>query len=181
VSGIQHVTLLGLMGSGKSSVGRELAALLGWPLSDSDELIEREQGATVRELSERLGVDAMHGFEAEHLLGALSAPEQSVVCAAASVVDDDRCREALKRPDVFVVWLEVNAGRLAARFASGPHRPVFDPDAERMFRRQLAERGLLFAQVADLRVRADRGDAARVAARVANVPRVANVLKTPAR
>lgn len=167
MSGIRHVALLGLMGSGKSSVGRELAALLGWPLSDSDEVIGREQGATVRELSERLGVDAMHEFEAQHLLGALGAPERSVIGAAASVVDEERCREALKRPQVLVVWLEVNAGRLAARFSSGPHRPVFDPDAERMFRKQLAERGRLFAQVADLRVRADRGDAARVAARIA--------------
>lgn len=169
MSGIRHVTLLGLMGAGKSSVGRELAVLLGWPLSDSDELIEREQGATVRELSERLGVDAMHEFEAQHLLDALGAPESSVVRAAASVVDDERCREALKRPEVFAVWLEVNAGRLAERFSSGPHRPVFDPDAERMFRRQLAQRGLLFAQLADLRVDADRGDAARVAARIAKV------------
>lgn len=167
--GIRHVALLGLMGSGKSSVGRELAALLGWPLSDSDVAIERQQGATVRELSERLGVDAMHEFEAEHLLGALSAPEPSVVCAAASVVDDDRCREALRRRGVFAVWLEVNPGRLAARFSSGSHRPVFDPDTERMFRKQLAERGPCFTQVADLRVHADRGDAARVAARVAKV------------
>lgn len=166
---IRHVTLLGLMGAGKSGVGRELAALLGWPLSDSDEVIERQQRATVRELSERLGVCVMHELEAEHLLGALNAPEQSVVCAAASVVDDARCREALKRADVFTVWLEADAGLLAARFSSGSHRPVFDADVGRMFRAQLAERGPLFAQIADLRVHADRGDAARVAARIAKV------------
>jgi shikimate kinase len=155
------------MGAGKTSVGLELGDLLHWPLSDSDAVIERQQGKSVRELSQQLGVGAMHAFEAEHLLSALSAPAHSVVCAAASVVEDDRCREALQRPGVFAVWLEVNAGRLAARFSSGPHRPQFDPDAERMFRRQLSERSRLFAQVADLRVRSDRGNAARVAARIA--------------
>jgi shikimate kinase len=166
-AGVQHVVLLGLMGAGKTSVGRELSDLLGWPLSDSDAVIERQQGESVRELSQRLGVDAMHTFEAEHLLSALSASVPSVVCAAASVIEDGRCRQALQRPGVFAVWLEVNAGRLAARFSSGPHRPQFDPDTERMFRRQLGERSRLFAQVADLRVRSDRGDAERVAARIA--------------
>jgi shikimate kinase len=166
---VQHVVMLGLMGAGKTSVGRELAELLGWPLSDSDEEIEREQGATVRELSTRLGVDAMHRFEAEHLTRALSAPEPNVVSAAASVIDEARCRGALERADVFAVWLEVDAGRLAARFALGSHRPVFDGDTERMFRRQIAGRGRLFAQVADYRVRADRGSATRMAMQLAAV------------
>jgi shikimate kinase len=161
--------MLGLMGAGKSSVGVELAELLGWPLSDSDEVIEREQGATVRDLSERLGVDAMHRFEAKHLLRALDAPSPNVVSAAASVIDDASCRDALERGDVFAVWLEVNVGRLAARFAHGSHRPVFDSDSERMFQGQIAKRGRLFAQVADYRVRADRGSAARTAQQVAEV------------
>jgi len=175
VTEIQHVALLGLMGAGKTSVGSELASLLGWLLSDSDKVIEQAQGATVRELGERLGVDAMHELEAGHLLSALATPEPSVVCAAASVIDDPRCRGALERPEVFAVWLEVNPGRLAARFASGPHRPVFDPDAERMFRRQLSQRAHWFKEVADYRVRSDRSDAARTAALVADV------LATPAR
>lgn len=165
---IRHVVLTGLMGSGKTSVGQELAQLLGWQLSDSDAVIEREQGATVRELDERLGVDAMHAFEAAHLLAAVKAPAHSVICAAASVVDDERCRAALKRDEVFTVWLEVHPGRLAARFAHGPHRPVFDTDTERMFQRQLAERSRWFQAVADYQVRSDRANPARVAADVAD-------------
>jgi shikimate kinase len=167
--GILHVVLIGLMGAGKTSVGQELAERLGWPLSDSDEVIEREQGATVRELNERLGTEAMHDFESEHLLTAVAVQAHSVISAAASVIDDARCREAITRPDVFAAWLEVNPGRLAARFARGSHRPVLGSDAERMFRRQLAQRARWFEQVADYRVRADRGNAARTATEVAEV------------
>jgi shikimate kinase len=147
-----HVVLMGLMGAGKTTVGRALAERLGWPLDDSDLSIEARQGATVRELSERLGVAAMHRLEAEHLLGALAQPQPSVVCAAASVVEDEACVAALARGDVFPVWLELDVQTLAARFSSGPHRPVLDADAAALFRSQLTERSRRFAAVARARV-----------------------------
>jgi shikimate kinase len=140
------------MGVGKSTVGRCLARRLGWPLSDSDEVIGQEQGATVRELGDRLGTDGMHRLESQHLLHALADPHPSVICAAASVVDDPHCRQALERGGLHTVWLQGRAETLAQRFASGPHRPVFDPDAERLFRGQLSRRSQEFAEVARQRV-----------------------------
>lgn len=168
---IIHVVLLGLMGAGKTSVGRALAVELGWPFSDSDEVITREQGATVRELSDRLGVQAMHELEAEHLLSALSSPSPSVIAAAASVVDDQRCRLALGEDGVFPVWLEVDPGTLAGRFACGSYRPVLDSDPERLLRRQLAERGPELASVARYRVRAQRRRPRQVALELAELVR----------
>lgn len=56
----RHVAVLGLMGAGKTTVAHALGALLGRPVSDSDAAIEEATGATVRELRDRLGVDAMH-------------------------------------------------------------------------------------------------------------------------
>ncbi|HET9721067.1 MAG TPA: shikimate kinase [Solirubrobacteraceae bacterium] len=166
-----HIVLLGLMGAGKTTVGRALAARLGRPLDDSDLSIESSQGATVRELSERLGVAAMHRLEAEHLLAALGNPEPSIVCAAASVVEHQACVEALRRADVFPVWLELDVATLAARFSSGPHRPVLDADAATLFHRQLAERSRRFAAVARARVpvagRTPEAIAAEIAAAIA--------------
>lgn len=147
-----HLVLLGLMGVGKTTVGRALAERLGRPLSDSDEVITRRCGATVRELDERLGTAGMHRLEAEHLLDALADPEPSVICAAASVIEDDACRRALRAPEAFAVWLRGTAHLLAGRFAAGPHRPVFGPDAEDVFSHQLADRSRRFAAVADLQV-----------------------------
>jgi len=149
---VRHVVLLGLMGVGKTSVGRPLSVILGWRLDDSDETIAREQGATVRELSEQLGVDGMHELEARHLLKALLARDRSVICAAASVVDWKPCREALRRRDVLTVWLQADPSTLASRFSSGPHRPVLGDDPTRLLRRQLQERASRFAAIESYRV-----------------------------
>jgi shikimate kinase len=172
-SAVGHVVLLGLMGVGKTTIGRALAAELGWPLSDSDEVIMREQGATVRELSDRLGVEGMHELEAEHLLAALSSPRPSVIGAAASVVDSERCRAALHQDGVLTVWLEANPATLAARFAGGRHRPVLDSDPERLLRRQLAARGAAFAEVARYRVSVEGRAPGEVALELAQAVRSA--------
>ena len=122
---VPHMVVSGLMGSGKTTVGRLLAEALGWAWRDSDADIAASTGATVREWRDREGVDAMHRREAAQLLEALAAPEPNVVSAAASVVEDPRAREAMSAPGVRVVWLRASPSVLAKRFASEPHRPAY--------------------------------------------------------
>lgn len=138
------------MGVGKSTIGRLLSAQLGRPVSDSDTVIANERGSTVRELDERLGVEEMHRLEAEHLLGALADPQPSIICAAASVVDAERCRVALESPDVLPVWLRGDPDLLAARFATGPHRPHLADDLGQLLREQYRTRAPRFAATAHL-------------------------------
>src|SRR5215208_4289943 len=82
VAPFTHVVVVGLMGSGKTTVGRALADRLGWPFRDSDPEIQAVTGRTVRELRDDLGVDAMHDLEADQLLDALAAPGPAVVAPA---------------------------------------------------------------------------------------------------
>jgi shikimate kinase len=153
---INHVVVLGLMGAGKTTVGRALGVRIGWSFSDSDETIEREQGETVRRLAKHVGIQRMHALEAQHLLRALRGTGASVVAAAASTVEDPTCREQLERPDVFVVWLDVGLDSLLRRFPTEHHRPLLDASPRRMLRAQAQLRRPLFEAVADLRVR-ERG------------------------
>jgi shikimate kinase len=136
---VRHIVLVGLMGAGKTTVGRRLADRLGWPWRDSDADIEAATGLTVRELRDRDGVDAMHDLEAAQLLHALAEPGGSVVSAAASVVDAEPCRTALSSPGVAVVWLRGSPAVLAARFPAGDHRPAYGASPE-AFLTQQAER-----------------------------------------
>ena len=126
VAEISHVVVVGLMGSGKTTVGRELASRLGWPLRDSDPEIEAATGRTVRTLRDEIGVDAMHELEAHQLLDALAAPGPAVVSPAASVIDVAACRSALQAPGVAIVFLTVDAGR-----RSGPLRERAAPPVVR--------------------------------------------------
>jgi shikimate kinase len=148
----RQIVLMGLMGAGKSTIGRVLAERLQRPLSDSDVKIAARTGLSARQLKADLGVDELHRLEAEHLLGALADDAPSVVCAAASTIDEPRCRQALQGADVFSVWLHAPPELLGARFASGAHRPAYGDDPAQFMAAQLRARGRWFAEIADLQL-----------------------------
>lgn len=152
---LQHVAVVGLMGSGKTTVGSRLAALLGWPLRDSDAEIEARLARTVRQLRGELGVDAMHDLEAQQLLDALAEPGPSVVCPAASVADVDACLAALGSPCVFVVFLTVEPTVAAKRFLTGGHRPWYGDDPAVFLARQASVRYPRLRSLHPLEVAAD--------------------------
>ena len=151
----RHVVLAGMMGCGKSTVGRILAARLGRPLRDSDTEIGAREGRTVREIRDDLGTVALHDVEAAVLQDALAGQGPDVICAAASIADDDGCLAALATPEVAVVWLRVRPGTAAARFPSGTHRPWYGADPAVFLARQAASRGPRLAAVATLTLDAD--------------------------
>jgi len=145
---LRHVVVIGLMGSGKSSVGRRLARQLGWVWHDSDRDIKALTGLTVRQLRDRDGVEAMHDREARQLLDALAGPAPSVISAAASTIEVDACRQAMASPDVALVWLRASPRNLARRFASADeHRPEFGSSPEAFLTEQATRRHPLFASL----------------------------------
>jgi shikimate kinase len=151
----RHIVLIGLMGVGKTTIGRLLAARLGWPLHDSDGEIEAREGATVRELQERRGAGALHSLEAQVLLEALERAESSVIAAAASTVADERCASALRGGGVTTVWLQAKLATLVARYDSDPHRPRYAEGTEAALHEQRAAREDLFAAVATATIDVD--------------------------
>ena len=162
------VVVVGLMGSGKTTVASRLAGRWGRPFRDSDADLLAETGSTAAELARREGADRLHALEADHLLRALDEDRDEeghadeghggddrgdlvprpVVAAAASVVEDERCRAALG--PAAVVWLDADPAELARRQADGGHRPAYDEDLGRMLRDMDARRRPLFTAVADL-------------------------------
>jgi shikimate kinase len=143
------------MGVGKTTVGRLLAASLGWPLADSDVEIGALEGSTVRELQEHWGAARLHELEAQILLDALEGPRSSVICAAASTIDDERCRAALVAPGVTTVWLRAKLATLVARYDADPHRPRYPQGTHAALAEQLAARSEHFAAVAAMAIEVD--------------------------
>jgi shikimate kinase len=142
-----HLVVVGLMGSGKTTVGVALAEALGRPHRDSDADIESAHGRTAREIAATDGVDALHVLELAHLRQVLSDPTASVVSAAASVIDDPEGRELLARPGIAVVWLRIDPATAARRASRGDHRPSPEPLAAQAERRDPA-----FRAVADVEI-----------------------------
>jgi shikimate kinase len=154
-SPLRHVALLGLMGVGKTTVGRLLAGSLGWPLADSDGEIEAREGASVREIQRLRGAPALHALEAAVLLGQLDAPGPSVICAAASTIEDERCRRALGAPGVRAVWLTASLDTMVARYDRDPHRPRYPEGTRAALAAQLAARSERYAAVAAMTIAVD--------------------------
>lgn len=150
-----RVLLVGMMGSGKSSVGRALAARTGWPFVDNDELVERATGRTARQLLADEGAGAMRAAESAALGKGLTIPPPAIVATAAGTILSVGDRERLSRGG-FVVWLRAPAEVLAARAAGADHRPWLDDDPVAWFRDALGEREPLYAALADLELATDR-------------------------
>jgi shikimate kinase len=157
VSGCEgkHIVLVGMMGAGKSSVGRVLARKLHRPLLDSDELIEERAGRTVREIWSSDGEEAFRAIETETLLAMLADSEPAVIAAAGGVVLAEANRSALADSDAHVVWLLANVDLLVTRVKNGVHRPLLDDDPEGMLRQMYTDRESLYTEVADAVVSVD--------------------------
>lgn len=148
--GAPRILLVGMMGSGKSSVGRELAARTGIQFVDNDELVERATGRTARQLAEE-GETALREAESAALRAGLAVEPPAIIGVAGGAVLDPQDRELI-REGGFVVWLRAAPEVLAARAVGGEHRPWLEGDTEGWFRRTVGARDPLYAQVSDLEI-----------------------------
>lgn len=144
------IVLVGLMGSGKTTVGRALAERLDFRFIDNDTGIEAEYDATGAELADRLGVKRLHQLEAAQLANSLErfGSEPVVIAAAASVVDDAECRNRLA--DHCVVWLDAPPDYLAQRLGGIDHRRKLGLDPARALTALGTSRRDHFGDVADV-------------------------------
>ena len=150
-----HIVLVGMMGAGKSSVGRALARRLDRELLDSDQMVEERDGRTVREIWAADGEPAFRELEAEVLADAIASSSPSVVAAAGGVVLSEANRAVLKSDSAHVVWLLADVDLLLERVRNGMHRPLLDEDPEGTLRAMYAERSELYQDVADAIVSVD--------------------------
>ena len=113
--------LIGLMGSGKSSVGRRLAKRLDIPLIDLDDYIVTKAGRSIPEIFAEQGEEAFRDMESEALREVLGKP--AVVATGGGVVMREENRELLKAHPP-VIWLKASPEFLADRIDGDSNRPL---------------------------------------------------------
>lgn len=116
------VVLVGLMGVGKSTVGRRLARRLGLPFVDSDSEIEEAVGLPWGELFERYGEENYRDGE-RRLVARLVDGEIKVIATGGGVFVDPRTRQLLKEKTI-TVWLDAPVDVLAERTSRRDTRPL---------------------------------------------------------
>jgi shikimate kinase len=153
------IVLVGMMGAGKSAVGRRLARRLDRPLLDSDRQVEEMTGRTVPEIWRADGEAAFRRLESQVLADALASTTPTVVAAAGGVVLDEENRRLLAAHHP-VVWLRAPVDVLVARVRRGDGRPLLADDPVGTMRRLEAERRPYYEEIADLVVDVDNDNSA---------------------
>lgn len=145
------------MGAGKTTVGRQLAAALGFSFVDSDHEIEARTGADIPWIFQVEGEEGFRRRESQ-VIDELTRRPGIVLATGGGAVLAESNRAALHDRG-FVVYLSADIDQLLARTARDRNRPLLrDPDPRGVFERLLAERGRLYQSVAHLEVNTNAGN-----------------------
>lgn len=156
-----RLVLVGFMGAGKTTVGRALAARVGWDFVDMDERLEEKLGATVHEVFEGQG-EATFRREEEEVARELAERERLVVAAGGGAFVFPATRALLKR-NALTVWLRCDLETILRRVPADGRRPL--AGNREIMQARLAERDLSYSE-ADVSVEASDDGPAVVVDRI---------------
>lgn len=151
----RNVVLVGMMGSGKTAVGRVLAARLGVPFLDSDAAIEEAAHASIAEIFARDGEPFFRDREAEVLARLLSGPP-AVVSTGGGAFLAERNRRAIAEKGV-ALWLDAELDTLWERVRHKDSRPLLRTPDPRGTLSALYENRVPVYRLAELSVKTERG------------------------
>ena len=149
VEGPCRILLIGMMGSGKSTIGRLVSEATGWPYVDNDELVRQSHGATARQILAERGEVEMREAESEALARGIEAPAPALIGVAAGTILESANRDRLRAGGI-VVWLRADAAAIEARAFGADHRPWLESGGASWIRDTVAARDPLYESIADI-------------------------------
>jgi shikimate kinase len=168
------VVLVGLMGAGKTKIGRRLAARLNLPFADSDEAIEAAAGETIEEIFRNRGEAVFRDGERRVIARLLKEPAH-ILATGGGAFMDPATRAAIARRGVSI-WLRADLDVLVARVSRRNNRPLLQRSDPRSVLAELIERRHPIYAEADIVIDSSEGSAeqttTRVIAALANCPLV---------
>lgn len=151
----RSIVMVGMMGAGKSAIGRRLAQRLGVPFVDADAEIERAAGCTIAEIFEKHGEAVFRDGERRVIARLLQGPVGVLATGGGAFMDPET--RARIRARAISVWLKADLDTLVERVARRNHRPLLqNGDPRQILERLIAVRYPIYAE-ADITV--ETGDA----------------------
>jgi shikimate kinase len=158
------IVLLGMMGAGKTAVGKRLAKVLGWPFEDADAAIEAAAGATIAEIFAEIGEAAFREKERRVIARLLGGQKQVLALGGGAFMDPETRR--LVRARAVSVWLRADLESLLRRTSRRGDRPLLaQGDPRATLEKLLEHRQPVYAE-ADIAVDSGKGPLNAVVERV---------------
>lgn len=137
---VQNIILIGFMGCGKSTIGRELKRVLGFALIDTDTEIETQAGCKITEIFSNLGETGFRDLEAKVLADLLEKnPASTVISTGGGAILREENREVLRKLG-YVVWLRANPETIYQRTKKNRERPILQTENPRAVITELLEK-----------------------------------------
>jgi shikimate kinase len=147
----ENIYLIGLMGAGKTTIGRQLAKALKLPFYDSDKAIEEATGVNIPTIFEFEGEEGFRDRE-QKMIRQLTQMQGIVLATGGGAILREENRRLLKE-NGFVIYLKCSVGRILERTRKDTQRPLLRTDNPRARLESLyAERDPLYAACADFKV-----------------------------
>ena len=118
----KSIVLIGLMGSGKSAIGKTLSEKMGVPLSDTDKIIEKEVGKTIDEIFNDPGEKYFRQVE-EKVLGRVLDETAHIISTGGGSILSSKTRNAIKSKS-FSIWVQCNVNIISNRIHDQEKRPL---------------------------------------------------------
>jgi shikimate kinase len=153
---MKHLVLIGLMGAGKTTVGRRCAQRLGRAFVDTDDIVTSLAGMSVADIFASGGEARFRELERNAVADVCESPAPLVVACGGGTVVDAENRRRLRAAGT-VVWLRAPVAVLAARVGDGASRPLLAGDPTAALSRLEAAREVAYEATAEATVEtADR-------------------------
>lgn len=179
----RHIYLTGFMGSGKSTVGKDLAAQLGYPFIDVDDEIEKAFGQSIKKIFETKGEPWYRVYE-ESFVSNLSATETaSVISLGGGALISKKSQEVVKENGI-LIYLQASPAEIWRRSSHSTRRPLMRQDGEEWskedyFKRidDLLKTRLKGYRTADLTINRDHTESDEVAQMIISILQKANLIE----
>ncbi len=143
--GDRSIVFVGLMGAGKTAIGRKVAQALGLPFTDSDHEIETASRMTIPELFELYGEAEFRALEQRVILRILEGGRQ-VLSTGGGAFMNEQTRQAIASHGISV-WLKADIDILMERVSKKQNRPLLkNPDPRAVMEKLMAERYPVYAK-----------------------------------
>ena len=147
------IVLVGLMGSGKTTVGKRIAQELGYDFADSDDLVASTTGKSVRDIFSQDGEAVFRKYESDAIrLTLVDGNSPIVLATGGGAVISSENRTIISDHASHVVWLDASVDDLVVRTKSGAGRPLLDGDASKTLQSLSDQRSAWYEEIATLRI-----------------------------